>query len=858
MKRAKTRKNLISILLATLGVVFAFITGFTYCISSLTLEYGTHPNSTSAYMANQQYHVINDTVDQPIIFGEGSRNFEIALQYSMPYDFDVRFTYSLSWSGGSSTSNVILHFANRDNIIYDENYIYFCESVTKGDGKIGFITGVDFVNTKDKLYDGQTLTINITNVKIYKKQSSYALNSHNLTKDVTDSVAAQGWINYKNKSTTGAHSYVMMYNSRGKHENGVPYPGLETAYKKPTTEVTGATGTIQKVTAPSWLGGNRAYAGIGMYIITGDNELKMNIEVAGIWRTRNPDTNTGEIIDASPQLISENSIKFNYTDEWIHQSWNELKLWETRIFNFKIPAKSAYYINILDSIEVTSASRVSPNAYDTYRAVINNITINYGLNGTGTDTKATKFEYTEASAEWLSMKEINNNSGLSTSNNSYTKKDVSVVNTSLYSAGLYTAQISKDAEQQLFHTNVSLINNTNQTKMVRANFKLMYLISNGSTVLTDGNGKRVEELINSTFDDRAAFGGNYTYGYSIESTQAIDSVELKLAPYSSMNAMNMFTVDAELQTTISAEFGCDYDVWAYLVVTLELTNETIDTETDENGFSSEKTNLQIEVDWNSTASSAIFSVKNTSTKTIKGFYVKNFITYELSIETYNNNTPLEEDKEPADWAASYWKYFYEKDGVKVHCTSTSFFNSNTIWPSDQRYVSRTPEPYKDGNYTVTLNALKTDFESTDAVIQPGESVTFAKIDVSETKRLHFSGEAYSNKAKTADEISLVNTGKTNAFIINNSDKSYYVRFSGDLTASVQNVIEDKDSPYNYYIGIIRPGQIVSTPLSSSGELDAIEIEADGLFNVATIAAWSDTAKQQMTKYFALIKTTPAS
>ena len=63
MKRAKTRKNLISILLATLGVVFAFITGFTYCISSLTLEYGTHPNSTSAYMANQQYHVINDTVD---------------------------------------------------------------------------------------------------------------------------------------------------------------------------------------------------------------------------------------------------------------------------------------------------------------------------------------------------------------------------------------------------------------------------------------------------------------------------------------------------------------------------------------------------------------------------------------------------------------------------------------------------------------------------------------------------------------------------------------------------------------------------------------------------------------------------
>ena len=127
--------------------------------------------------------------------------------------------------------------------------------------------------------------------------------------------AAQAWINYKNRTITNAKSYVVMYNPRGKHDNGVPYPGLETAYKKPTvsTTINGEPG--QKVSGASWTGGNRAYAGLGMYVIVGDEKdagghsrpLRISIEVAGIWRIRN----TNGVIDASPQLISENSIKFN-------------------------------------------------------------------------------------------------------------------------------------------------------------------------------------------------------------------------------------------------------------------------------------------------------------------------------------------------------------------------------------------------------------------------------------------------------------------------------------------------------------------------------------------------------------------
>ena len=42
MKRAKTNKKIFTIFSAIIGVVFAFITGATYCVSSLNLSYGTN------------------------------------------------------------------------------------------------------------------------------------------------------------------------------------------------------------------------------------------------------------------------------------------------------------------------------------------------------------------------------------------------------------------------------------------------------------------------------------------------------------------------------------------------------------------------------------------------------------------------------------------------------------------------------------------------------------------------------------------------------------------------------------------------------------------------------------------------
>ena len=83
MFKAKTKKNLIAILSAFLGVVFAFITGVTYCVMSLNLQYGMNEKSTSAYLINQQFQIINDTIKNPIAYGEGTHNFEIAFKFPL-------------------------------------------------------------------------------------------------------------------------------------------------------------------------------------------------------------------------------------------------------------------------------------------------------------------------------------------------------------------------------------------------------------------------------------------------------------------------------------------------------------------------------------------------------------------------------------------------------------------------------------------------------------------------------------------------------------------------------------------------------------------------------------------------------
>ena len=872
MIKAKTKKNMFRILSTILGAVFALITGVTYCAKSLNLQYGLNPNSTSAYLGNQQYVVVNDTVQNPILFGEGSHNFEIALQYAFDYNFDVRLKYEMVWSQGVSVNgqnsrvatNVILHFADRNNIIYDEEYIFVANSVTAGNGKLTFITGVDFVDPTDSRYYGQTLQINIIDVKIYKQADSYDKSTHFLTtqdadnktpdEDISTSVAAQAWINYKNRARL-TNASVMMYNYRRNYETGVPYSGLNTAYRKTTNSSNSVTNAV-------WLGGNKAYAGTGMYIITGTTPIKFQVEVAGIWRD-----NSGNVTDKS--MISENSIKYNYSEDFVHASWDNTRLWETRTFNYVVPANSAYYIDILDSVEITSADRIEDNLYDSYRLVTNSITINPGLTKVENETpveKQVKFSYNESSADFIQIKDITTNENV-TATTSYANKpnkDIKVVNSSKYLNGLYEARVGQSTQSQDFKTNISLINTTATTKTVTITYQLKYTISNGQTNLTNvvkenevDTYTRAEEYITGDYTQLDAFKSNLYYSYSLESdelsTGLVDKVTI--APYSSVTLADSYTVNSGLQQDIIDIFDTagaggvqadglteNYDVWTFLNVTpsVAATTET-------------KANLVIEK--SISENTVELSVKNNTKTTITGVTISAVEAVELSTATYS---PEGGDTAPNDWNSSYWKYYKLSDDETTYIQLTT----KETYVKD-KYYSKS-QTYKNLTVTAQNGFIKDEndtslFTHTTKVLRPGEEVVFGVATTSATKQVYATASATSSSLTTENTAMLINAGNASYIVNNSSTTSYYVRFSGtyvgtDTTHIKQGGYTENQTTvtHNYYIGILRPGQIVAVPLSSVGTMGSADmVEATSNYYASTLTSkkWSSTIITDLTALF---------
>ncbi len=877
-KKAKTKRNLISILCACLSAVFAFTIGLTYAAKSLQLTYDEAPQVTSAYLGNQEYHLINDTIINPIPFGEGTHNFEIALEYAIDYNFDVRFDYKLVWSNGSDASNVVLNFANRDNIIYDENHIFLANTIEKGNGKITIINGVEFVDLTNETYYGQTLQIKINAVKIYKQEQSYVLNSHILTRTIRSSLSAQMWINYKNR-TTASENYVLMYNQRRNFVNGVPYPGFETAYKKPitTTQIDQET-TKTEVSGSKWLGGNKAYAGVGMYVVSGNSSLKLQVKVAAIWR-ENKNGSVSNVGDKN--IISEDSIKLNYSDEWEHSSWDLLKMWETMTLVFEIPAQTACYIDILENVEITTASKIATNKYDAYRAVINSIIINPGLTENSANLE-TDFEYTEASADYIQMKTIKNNSLINEDLDDYSKKLVSVKNTSGYSNNLYSANISS-ASSQDFNTSVSAINNTNKTQKIILTYSLKYNISNGNIkLISDETGLRADEMINETYTSDNAFVSGLYYSYSVDATtHLIDSssyeTEIILGPYASVSLVDMYSVAASLQNAVSTKFKeaettVYYDVWTYLDVDITSVSEVEPSETVE--YYSEDDYLIFETVTGKTSitvdestinvTTVSLRVKNNTNKVIKGITISSVAVKELKLEDFGD--PI--DNKPNDWDSSYWKYYTkEQDGSFTQVTSNELNNDtwskNTYYLKSQSY--ETLITVESGDF-VKNNSTNT-FSNSTIELLPGESVEFATATAknSNTGSVITAGFAKTSSVKNSNEFMLINKGTTNAYFVNHSTGSYYLRFVGNVSSSVSELVstdititvgegekaEQIETKNNHYIGIVRPGQIINMPMTSFYQLEIVPIENNGVFSASTLSNWNSSAINKMKALFGL-------
>ena len=534
-----------------------------------------------------------------------------------------------------------------------------------------------------------------------------------------------------------------------------------------------------------------------------------------------------------------------------------------------IPANSGCYIEILESIEITSASRLATNLYDSYRAVINSIIINPTFmdnSVTPAVSRATTFEYTETAGNAVELAQIYSNLNLTDVTKTYVKSDVSVINSSLYSAGLYSAQVGAEDEQS-FNTNVSLINNTNTTKTLSVQYELYYLISNGKTNFTDEITNddetktylRAEDYIGTTYTETTTdeegneqtvektytkedvFKGSLYYGYTVKTEQLSSTLasSVTIAPYSSVNLVDNYKVAADLQDEIATKFDLAndeltdyYDVWTFLRVKTTAV-ETASTR-----------NLTIE----STENNGIItmSVKNNTQQTITGLTISNFSVQELSNVTYK---PL--SSQPADWVASYWKYYELIDGKYVALTSDPItannpFVSNTYYEKSQAYEVLTT------SLATGFTASGTTVTNSTVSLQPGESVVFATA-TAKTNNPHaiVLGKASTSSLSAPNSLMLVDNGKPTAYLINYSTAtSYYVRFSGTYTAdTLKDNIDVVDDGYNYYIGIMRPGQIISVPMSVAGEMDFVVCSGNYSVQTLTNNGWNETIVAKFTNLF---------
>ena len=853
MPKAKTTKNLIQILSAIISVVFAFIIGVTYCTSVIKLKYGTNLKSTEAYLANQQYVVVNDVEQSPIAYLPGVHAVNISLQYAIDYDFDLRIKYSLDWLGDDEnnqlpTENVELIFANRDNVIVDEEYVYYINykkdnsgnniapaGLSAGSGELSLIAGVEIVENRNLDYAYKSLKIVIDEVKIYKAQSNYT-ESHPLYNGLTHTIvtknavenslpdgketvyreSAKAWLAHKQSVTSGLDdAYVMVYNHRYNTENGISSPGHDSAYSRTI---------IDSVTTASWLGGNRAFVGASVYIITGSKPLAIKAKVYGTWRN----TSGTEI-----QQYDSN-IRFNYSIDWVNPVYEDNNLFETRDYNYIVPAYTACYIELVESVEITTVGGDIETAnIDTYKLVVNRIEINGSVDSTFSyDGKSYDSKITSALVECTDIPAQD-------TRETYKQKDYNVISSAKYHIGLY--DYKADASVHEYNNNkIVLVNNTNLKQNVTISYDILLHASNGSIRQhydsVDGDGNTIG-LRADSFDDAAYFredksvvaevasGAKITY-----SLPGVNSVKVyTIAPNSSIQLDSVYSLGINFQSYLEGKYGTR-DVWVEIVANINyLASTTTSVETSD---------LLVEMGLSGNAGT--IKVKNISNDVVTA------ISVNLTLKNYQytvSNSVLESSTAPNDWQATFWKY-YTKDAQ-----GNPTQNESKVWQQGKLYQafdSRTDVALTEYGGTTNYSGTYSCVNKT-VNLKPNESVTLLTFTysnsnnknlISSTLELNATAFATSAEALTKQENGglkykayFVTKGVSNDYIVNNSQTSCIVRFTdSNESLSLTNVV--KDGGYYYYTMIVRPGQILPT----SSTIQSVEIlTVNATFSVDQLA-----------------------
>ncbi len=777
----KNKSNLIKIICVIIGAVFAFTTSIVYGAFSWKREHNSG-YATGAFLPNQTYQIINDTLPNGILYSDGVKEYEVALQYSYDYAFNFYVEYELKWSNGLDASNVILNFSNRNAWIVDNSRIYYRDTVAAGTGKLPIIVGVDFVDNYNSNYYGAKLTINIKKVEIAKTNESL---------DQTG-IAGAAYAQYQARklaSYSTANAYAVVYNPTNKGSYQPKAPVGKTAFETKTS-TSGST----SVTTTSKLFGNKNYVGLGAYVITGSSPINLVAKVIGSWVA-----DTGKTTDPSSANINTNTIKYNYSSGWIGESYDVGTIvQEIRTFQYTIPAHTAMYIDIIDSVEMITRGMLAAANYTDFHIetdlLLNSDTQLNFENGLATSTITTKTL-----------------SGTSYSTNLPTQ-DYSVVNSSKYDAALYNVTTGG---AQTYKTQIKVINNTASKMSVSASYTLKAYISNGnstadyqpaagSTTPKDGNPFE--------FDDESHWDRD-EYSYTSSITVGAHNASQVIAPYSAMTICTSFTVPNDMVAKLVAAKAAysGKDVWIELVPKITpATSTAADT--------------QLVLETVVSGTTAKLYAKNVSSNALTS------LSLNLKYSRYStqaNMTSTTLSTEPANWKKEYWKYYVSNSGSYKQVNEVNNPTSNSDGSTSIKTASMptfAAGTYYTNSGWIGANAYTT---TSSAIVNPGEKVLLGSLTITASQTYDFSDYTLTGSVATASDVNLVNETTGSAFIKNNSTtKSYYIRFSS--SASFTDTTKSnffQDGSFWYLYGLIRPGQVIPiniTALDSQISIEAVE------------------------------------
>lgn len=777
----KNKSNLIKIICVIIGAVFAFTTSIVYGAFSWKREHNSG-YATGAFLPNQTYQIINDTLPNGILYSDGVKEYEVALQYSYDYAFNFYVEYELKWSNGLDASNVILNFSNRNAWIVDNSRIYYRDTVAAGTGKLPIIVGVDFVDNYNSNYYGAKLTINIKKVEIAKT---------NETLDQTG-IAGAAYAQYQARklaSYSTANAYAVVYNPTNKGSYQPKAPVGKTAFETKTS-TSGST----SVTTTSKLFGNKNYVGLGAYVITGSSPINLVAKVIGSWVA-----DTGKTTDPSSANINTNTIKYNYSSGWIGESYDVGTIvQEIRTFQYTIPAHTAMYIDIIDSVEMITRGMLAAANYTDFHIetdlLLNSDTQLNFENGLATSTITTKTL-----------------SGTSYSTN-LPNQDYSVVNSSKYDAALYNVTTGG---AQTYKTQIKVINNTASKMSVSASYTLKAYISNGnstadyqpaagSTTPKDGNPFE--------FDDESHWDRD-EYSYTSSITVGAHNASQIIAPYSAMTICTSFTVPNDMVAKLVAAKAAysGKDVWIELVPKITpATSTAADT--------------QLVLETVVSGTTAKLYAKNVSSNALTS------ISLNLKYSRYStqaNMTSTTLSTEPANWKKEYWKYYVSNSGSYKQVNEVNNPTSNSDGSTSIKTASMptfAAGTYYTNSGWIGANAYTT---TSSAIVNPGEKVLLGSLTITASQTYDFSDYTLTGSVATASDVNLVNETTGSTFIKNNSTtKSYYIRFSS--SASFTDTTKSnffQDGSFWYLYGLIRPGQVIPiniTALDSQISIEAVE------------------------------------